>query len=206
MRKITLLFSFFFFSISHTNFAQQAVPNESTLTVEKIMQGEKFVGYLPSRIHWSEDSKTIYFSWNPDGDTLRSTYHVGLSGGTPTKVTTDELKAKPSQFGSYNKAGTKKLFSKSGDLFLMDISAGTSVQITNTNESERNPQFSGDEQKVIFQKGSNLFSWDIASGVLTQLTDFRKGKKRPDKRKKEYVCNSEKKQEKQESAVVTYLM
>jgi len=186
MRKIIVLFSLFFISISHSVLAQQAVPNESTLTIEQIMQGEKFVGYLPSGIHWSEDSKTIYFSWNPDGDTLRSTYKIGLNGETPMKLSTDELKAKPSRFGTYNKAGTKKLYSKSGDLFLMDVNAGTSVQITNTNESERNPQFSGDEQKVIFQKGSNLFSWDISLGVLAQLTDFRKGKKRSERKKKEY--------------------
>jgi hypothetical protein len=32
----------------------------------EIMEGEDFVGYLPEDIRWSEDSKTVYFTWNPE--------------------------------------------------------------------------------------------------------------------------------------------
>ena len=63
--------------LSFTGFSQ--VENQSALSVDQIMQGEDFVGYLPTRVNWSDDSQRIYFSWNPDGDTLRSTYQVDIS-------------------------------------------------------------------------------------------------------------------------------
>ena len=183
MRKIHLLF-FLCLSANYTLFSQ-AVPNQSTLTIEQIMQGEQFVGYLPQGIHWSEDSKHIYFSWNPDMDTLRNTYKVAVSGGEPTKLTTEELRQKPSRFGSYNKARTQKLYTKHGDIFLMDIPSKQTRQITNTLDRESNASFSGDEKHILFQKSNNLYAWNIQSGVLAQLTDFRKGKEKSERKKKE---------------------
>lgn len=49
----------------------QSVENVSILTIEKIMKGEDFVGYSPTNIQWSDDSKTIYFDWNPNKQPLR---------------------------------------------------------------------------------------------------------------------------------------
>ena len=56
------------------------------------MQGEQFVGYLPSGISWSEDSKTIYFSWNPEMDTLRHTFKVGVGEDQPQRLSIEEEK------------------------------------------------------------------------------------------------------------------
>ncbi|MBI5916541.1 MAG: S9 family peptidase [Bacteroidetes bacterium] len=177
--------------------AQPAPPNASPLTIEQIMQGEAFVGYLPENISWSEDSRTVYFTWNPDADTLRSTYKIGIANptGKPEKLTIEEMKTMPAS-GRYNKARTKKVYSKNGDLFLLNLEADTPnrkskivnrkstlKQITNTLETEGSPRFSGDETKVIFEKTENLYAWDIAEGTTTQLTDFKKGTERKDKKK-----------------------
>ena len=56
------------------------------LTVEKIMRNPKWVGTSPSDVFWSEDSKTIYFNWNPDNAADDSLYAVTLSNKAPTKV------------------------------------------------------------------------------------------------------------------------
>jgi len=55
------------------------IQNLSDLSIDQIMQGEDFVGYLPTSVNWSDDSQTIYFSWNPDRDTLRFTYKVDIN-------------------------------------------------------------------------------------------------------------------------------
>ena len=75
-----------FFSYSFAGLAQ----NQSNLTIDQIMQGEGFVGYLPTSIRWTEDSQNITFLWNPDQDTLRSRYQVNLSD----KQITNQGKAK----------------------------------------------------------------------------------------------------------------
>ncbi len=152
----------------------QKPANRSALKIEQFMQGERFTGYAPQNISWSEDSKTIYFSWNPDLDTLRSTYSVGIEGGQPQKLTPEVLRDLPGD-GDYNKAHTLKLYGKNGDLFLLDLASGRKRQITNTVDRESNARFSGDEKMVIYQQGGNLYAWEIEGGGLRQLTDFRRG-------------------------------
>lgn len=176
--------------------AQSSPVNRSTLSIEQIMQGDNFVGALPENISWSDDSRTVFFAWNPAADTLRSTYKIGVANLTakPEKLTVEEQKAMPGR-GSNNRDFTKKVFSKNGDLFISSQSAVGSrqsvasvKQLTNTLDYEGSPRFSADGKKVLFEKDRNLYAWDLtdptgASGTITQLTDFRKGSDRKDKKK-----------------------
>lgn len=175
MRKFWLLVASCFYLLNIC--FSQTIPNQSILSIPQIMQGERFVGFLPESISWSEDGQWIYFTWNPKMDTLRSLFKVSVEGGEPIEVYEEEIIAMPGN-GVYSRDGTKKLYSKNGDLFLLNLLDNNQLQITNTLDRESNPQFSGDESKVIFQKNSNLYSWEIASGTITQLTNFKEGSKR----------------------------
>lgn len=170
------------FLIPISLFSQQ-VANRSALTIEQIMKGEEFVGFLPENPFWSEDGKTIYFSWNPNMDTLRSLYKIGLDGGKPLKVSVEEQKSLPAANGVYNKARTKKLYVKNGDLYLLDIASNQTIQITNTLDNEGNAQFSSDERFVVFALNGNLFTWHVETGATAQLTNFKRGNKREDPKK-----------------------
>lgn len=157
--------------------AQPTVTNRSSLEIRQIMEGEDFVGYLPENVRWGMDSRTIYFSWNPDGDTLRSDYRVGINDREPVKVSDDEIMSLPAR-GDYNADRSQMVYSKNGDLFLLDVSKGTTRQLTNTIGYESGPQFSGDEQSIVYENENNLFTWEIATGKIEQLTNFIKGNKR----------------------------
>ncbi|WP_431132700.1 alpha/beta fold hydrolase [Psychroserpens mesophilus] len=172
MKHLFLFFSLFSFSLV---IAQ--TENQSQLTIDQIMQGEDFVGYLPTDIQWSDTSKTIYFSWNPDNDTIRSTYRVNINTKTIEKLSFEDLKAKTAS-GVYSKDHTQKVYEKNGDLFLLNTNSSEIKRLTHTNKRESNPQFSGDEKSIIFQQDSNLFQWHISEGTLKQLTDFKSGNKK----------------------------
>lgn len=164
--------------ISTINMAQ--IQNQSVLSIDQIMQGEKFVGSLPTRINWSDNSQLIYFSWNPDSDTLRSTYKADIISKKTDKLTFDELKVKTND-GDFTDDYGFKVYQKSGDVFLIDNSNYEIKRITNTLARESNPQFSGDERSIIYKIDNNLFQWDISGGSTTQLTDFKKGKDKKNK-------------------------
>lgn len=153
--------------------------NNSPLSVEKIMRDPAtWIGTSPSNVFWSEDSKKIYFSWNPEGNRRDSLYSVSANGSNLQKVSAQERRALPGMWGArYNRANTQKVFEKNGDIFLLDLKSGRTQQITNTVERENSPSFSHDEKKVAFVKDGNLYLWTIANGQLVQLTDFRKGNK-----------------------------
>ncbi|MGB0525954.1 MAG: prolyl oligopeptidase family serine peptidase, partial [Flammeovirgaceae bacterium] len=162
------------FGILFNSTAQQ-VENQSTLTIDQIMEGEKFVGYVPQNINWSEDGHTIYFQWNPEGEALRSWYKVDKTGGTPQKVSDEEWMELPAFNGVYSQDFSKKVYTKYGDLFVLDRSTNTKIQVTNTLAREFNGTFSSDEQFVFYQQGNNLFAWSVADGSTKQLTNFQKG-------------------------------
>ena len=158
------------------------VQNLSPLAVDEIMQGEEFVGYLPTRIGWSDDSRSIYFDWNPEMEPIRSTYRVDIDSKNIGKLSAEELRNRSTD-GEYDRNYTKKVFEKDGDLFLMDLSDFKTRRITNTTGRESAPRFSGDETSVVYRSGNNLFRWDLQDGSTTQLTDFRPGsdrEKKPD--------------------------
>jgi dipeptidyl aminopeptidase/acylaminoacyl peptidase len=150
------------------------------LTVEKIMRDPKWIGTAPSSVFWSEDSKSVFFQWNPDNNKGDSLYTSSLANRSPQKVNPAQRRALPSQGGVYNKALNKKVYEKNGDLYLLDIPTSKITQITFTNERESNPTFSLDERKIIFSFNMNLYSWEISTGVFVQHTDFKRGVKKAD--------------------------
>jgi dipeptidyl aminopeptidase/acylaminoacyl peptidase len=171
MKKTLLIFlsNFLIFTLS----AQQ-------LSVEQIMQDPKItVGALPSNITWSEDSKTIYFNWNPEKNKADSLYGASFVDKKTFKVSPQMRRTLPSQ-GNYSTDFSKKVYSKNGDLFLMDCRSMMVRQITNTLESESTPSFNGKNDKIIFTKGNNLFSFTINNGEINQLTNFQTGTKKPE--------------------------
>ena len=162
---------------TNPSFAQKL----STLTVEKIMRDPKtWIGTSPSNVYWSEDSQTIYFSWNPDKAPSDSLYRYSLADKKIAKVPQLERKQLPAAQGTYNRMRTLKVYAKDGDIYLLDRKNMAVRQLTNTVESESNPSFSGDEQSVFFERGDNLFSVSLTTGLLTQHTDFKSGKKKED--------------------------
>ncbi|WP_234735657.1 S9 family peptidase [Tellurirhabdus bombi] len=153
--------------------------NKPVLTVEKIMQDPKgWIGTSPSGVSWSEDSKTIYFDWNPTKAKGDSLYKVVLaSDRKPVKVAPTERRVLPGT-GTYNPTKTLKLYELNGDIFLLDCRTYKSRRLTNTVENESRPAFSGDQQSIIFTRSNNLFSFSLATGEVTQITQFDLGNKK----------------------------
>jgi dipeptidyl aminopeptidase/acylaminoacyl peptidase len=143
-----------------------------TVTVEKIMRDPKWIGTSPSGIHWSDDSKKVYFNWNPESAEQSELYNISTGDTKPQKVSLEERKTLPPANGSWNKKHTAKLFAKNGDIFLSDIIKEKIIQLTSTTDKESNPVFSGDESRVLFVRNDNLYSVKINSGELIQLTNF----------------------------------
>jgi hypothetical protein len=156
------------------------------LSIESIMQDPKnSIGSLPSNIFWSEDNKTIYFNWNPDKNKADSLYGLLVSDKKIFKVSPSVRRGLPSAFGVYSKDRSKKVFTRNGDIFLMDTQTQAVRQITNTLEYESDAEFSGKEDKIIFTKANNLFSFNLSNGELVQLSNFIAGAKRPEAKQSE---------------------
>ncbi|HWZ02523.1 MAG TPA: hypothetical protein VNX40_02870, partial [Mucilaginibacter sp.] len=77
-----------------------------TLTIEKIMRDPKWIGVSPSAIHWADDSKKIYFNWNPNNSERDELFSITPSAITPVKISIDEKRVMPSEYGVWSKKHT----------------------------------------------------------------------------------------------------
>jgi dipeptidyl aminopeptidase/acylaminoacyl peptidase len=165
-KRFTLLFLCFGFAAS----AQKL----EVLTVEKIMRDPKWMGISPDNIRWSDDSKRIYFTWNPDKTERDELFYISPNNIKPQKATLTQRRDLIPDNGKWNKKRTLKTVEKNGDIYLLEVASGKTVQLTNTTNRESNPTFSGDEGSIIFTNDNNLYALKLNKGELTQLTNFVK--------------------------------
>ena len=73
--------------------------------------------------------------------------------------------------------GRTRVISRDGDLWLVDLRAGTARQLTKTaGVSETSPQFSADGKRVYFiRDNAQVMSIDLVEAMVTQVTDVRPG-------------------------------
>ena len=146
------------------------------LTLEGIARDtEEWVGSAPSQIRWSQDGESLYFMWNPEAADIPDLYVVSRDGGTPVKVPSDALRTIPPRGAKRNLDETEAVYAAYGDLFLFTIADGTVRRLTDTDTTERNPDFVLDERAVAFERDQNLFVVELDTGAVRQVTNFRTG-------------------------------
>ncbi len=157
--------------------AQQAAPAKKfDLTIDNIMRGPGLVGYEPSNVRWSRDSKKIYFSWKRaderrNGET--STYVVNADGTGLRKLSEEETRLAPPAGGDLSDDKKLTVFTDAGDIFVYNHETGQRRQITRTTEAEANPRFIGDQRRITFMRQNNLYLFSLDEGLLEQVTDIR---------------------------------
>jgi dipeptidyl aminopeptidase/acylaminoacyl peptidase len=167
LMKIKLLSLFIFFF---------AFANAQSLTVEKIMRDPKWIGASPSNVFWSQDSKSVYFSWNPEGKMSDSVYTFSVGVNTPQKAGYAEVqKVNALNNAVYNNSNTMMVYTYRGDLYLNDLKTGKTTRITQTEDFESGPKFVQKDEWIVYTRSQNLYGWNMKTGVTTQLTNITRG-------------------------------
>jgi dipeptidyl aminopeptidase/acylaminoacyl peptidase len=151
------------------------------LTIDSIMRGPKLVGYPPSDLRWSGDSKELYFEWRTPGEDEAATWVVGRDGGAPRRLTDEERRSAPPAEGRWDRAHRRVIAAQDGDIVLIDTVARTRRPLTRTTATESSPRWARDETHVTFVRENNVFIvpvGDTNGSLFVQLTDV--STKKPD--------------------------
>jgi dipeptidyl aminopeptidase/acylaminoacyl peptidase len=149
------------------------------LTVDSIMRGPKLVGYEPTGLRWSADSRELYFEWRRPQDEEAATWVVARDGGEPRKLTDEERRKAPPVGGTWDRARGRVLFVEQGDVVLFDAVSRTRRQITRTTGAEASPRWARNETAVTFVRDNNLFVVPLDTGAIEQLTDVQARRQEP---------------------------
>ena len=159
---------------------------QSTLSVEHIMRDPKWMGTFPSRASWSDDSQTIYFSYNLDKDPADSLYKISLSNkGTIAKVGWKEMKTNERDDEDFNADKSLRVYQKDKKLMLEEMSTGTSKILIEWPENFSSPKFLVNDQEIAFTSKSNIYIWNRANNSVRKATNISTETKPQDKSKNE---------------------
>src|SRR5438445_794408 len=154
--------------------AQQTKPFD--FSIRNIMRGPELYGRQPNDVRWSADSKWIYFTWLEPGSDWRETpkqFRVrAIPGSKPERVSIQQVDSTGSRFarGDRSHNGRYSAVEFNGDLYINDLTTGTTRRLTQTVEQERNPQFSSDDRQIFFVRNNNIYSIDLAGCLLRVRT------------------------------------
>ena len=147
------------------------------LSVDSIMRGPDLVGWPPTGIRWSADSRNVYFEWRKPGEKERSTYVVARDAGEPRKLSDAEVKHAPPANGRWDKARKRLLSIDDGDVVLHDAASGKRIYVTRTLDVESSARWARNDTHITYVRGGNLFIVPVEDSgsrpvsVVTQLTD-----------------------------------
>jgi dipeptidyl aminopeptidase/acylaminoacyl peptidase len=161
---------------------QSATPARFALTIDNIMRGPALVGYPPSDLRWSGDSKELYFEWRTAGEDEAATWVVGRNGGQPRRLSDDERRSAPLANGSWDAERRRILGAAAGDIVVIDTVSRVRRDITRTTGTETSPRWARGGTHVTFVRDNNLFIVPVegaSSGLLVQLTDVAARKNDP---------------------------
>jgi dipeptidyl aminopeptidase/acylaminoacyl peptidase len=182
LRKIYSIAFLFFFVWYQAN-AQQ-----STLSVESIMQDPKWMGTFPSQVRWDEQGEFIYFNYNKDQDPEDSLYRIDVKSKELEKVTWSEERKLPSFSGVYNVDKTQKAFVKDNVLTVYNILTKKQSVLLELDGGISDLHFLGKGDRLAFRYGNNGYVVDMESRNLKKLTRIKSGEsdseKEPSKQNK----------------------
>lgn len=150
------------------------------LSIRSIMRAEANVGLAPAQIRWSDDGEHVYFQWQPGGqawDAGRAPYRIDADGGTPEPVDATEMWRISRELtgGDMSSDQRWRVQSIEGDLYLTNRRNGETRRLTHTQDSEGQPLFSADDERILFRRGGSLFSLGIEDGSLVEIVQVAAG-------------------------------
>ena len=146
--------------------ALPAAAAPTPITLDQAMAHPDWIGNPVEQAWWGWNGKDVYFKQKRTGSQLRDTFVA--AGGGVRKVADAELANLDSTAVVYDRAHTRTILVRNGDLFERDLKSGALVQVTRGVKAE-DPQYSSDERALQFRVGHDWFSWDRGSRLQAPL-------------------------------------
>lgn len=161
MRKI-VAFAILFLSINGAFFSQE-------LSVQKIMQGEAFVGYLPEDLMIMPNDQVV-FTWRTSNDNSREYYTI--NNGKTERLSELAEMTYPLQGYIWNKQRDLAVYSQNGNLFIWKVKDVAPKALIISEDAIYNVGMINGDKGVYYTSRGNLYCFDLQENTLKQLTNL----------------------------------
>ncbi|UPG85698.1 prolyl oligopeptidase family serine peptidase [Luteibacter aegosomatis] len=145
--------------------AAPALAASPPLDMETIMADPDWIGPAVETPYWSVDGSHVYYSLKRDGSPVRDLYRVAATGGAPERLDPAAVAAADGSQPVFDRAHRHAAFVRHGDIFVRDLAGGTTVQVTRSTATERDPRFSLDGRLLTYRSGNDWFVWSVSGAA-----------------------------------------
>jgi acetyl esterase/lipase len=143
-----------------------------TPTLRQIMSDPQWIARSPENAYWSWDASAVLYDRARPDSRLSDLWSLDLGSGEATRVGDADLPFVSERGGVLDASRSRRVFSRSGDIFVRDMSTGELTQITRTTDHEHGAMFMGDGS-IAFLRGGSWFIRDASTGLEFQAADIR---------------------------------
>ncbi|MEN4903947.1 S9 family peptidase [Luteimonas sp. TWI1437] len=147
--------------------AQPAQP----LTLDRIMADPDWIGAPVESAWWSWDGSRAYYTAKREGSNVRDTWVQPLAGGASVPVDDATRADIDGRDPLLDATRTRMAFVRNGDLFVRDLRTGQLSQITRTEATETQAQWTTGGG-LVWRSGDDWYGWDPQRGTA-QLTSLK---------------------------------
>ncbi|WP_376691425.1 S9 family peptidase [Wenzhouxiangella sp. EGI_FJ10409] len=144
-----------------------------TPDLDQIMADPQWIGPPVEEAWWQLDGEAVYYRVERDDSELQDIHRIDLDSGEDSVV---EYAAQADIDGAdpvvHHQTG-RVVFVRDGNLFARLPERDELVQLTRSTESDAQPAFGPEGERVVFRRGSQWWVHDLADRLSWPVTDLR---------------------------------
>ena len=161
---------------SHALAAPTQAP--TPISLDQAMADPDWIG-TPVEAAWWGSNGQVYYKQKRIASPLRDIYQLAGAGAalnSGKQVADAQLANLDGEQMVYNRAGTRAIMLRNGDLFERDVKSGALVQITRGISAISDPQYSSDGGSVQYRSGTDWYSWSRLDRLSAPVALLRAAK------------------------------
>ena len=152
---------------------EQNAKKDKQITLETIMADADWIGRQPQAPYWSDDSNSIFYQQKQQGLNSKSLWQKTLNEqGNGKQVALAKLHQVSYRNGSTNQAGTKKVYTFEGNVFVKNLQSGKVSQITNTSALESAVMFLTNGN-IAYRVENKFFEHNLSTNQIKELASLK---------------------------------
>ncbi len=141
--------------------------------LEQIMANPDWIGNQPEGAYWSDSGEAVFFRQKRRGERIRDWYRVSVDGGEIHEPDSLGLTASSNSSRVYDGDRARVAWIHEGDVWIRNLPAGESRQLTATAGPESEPVFMADGNRLAYVSDGDYRVYDFATGLTRQLAELR---------------------------------
>ncbi len=141
--------------------------------LRQIMADPEWMGSPVEQAWWNLDGEAVYYRIKRDGSTVRDIHRIDLATGEDERLDYADHAGIDAARPVFHLDSDRAAFIRDGNLFVRLPGEDRPRQITRTTETDSQPTFSPEGDRIVFRRGNSWWIHDLIEQLAWPVADLR---------------------------------